>query len=177
MMFVQIKTDREIGGGRSLEQQDLGSRSRRILSRGRTNSLTRATDEKDLPRSCPAKKKLKSGHDAGSADVGSAIGMKTRDRIGRVHRDGGAPWDWASSTRRDATRGQGTSSGWPGDLLLLHQLRTSTVGTRLMAPRPSGTLVGLEMRGQGILGYSLLSLVSSWRKVTRKGILVTSFFL
>lgn len=135
----------------SIEQQsddrDLSRCCDRACDVRRKIKLTREWG--DLRRSCPAKKKLKSGHSAGTAGAGSptgsAVGTKTGDRIGQDRRVGGAPLPATiGAMRRDegATNGgQGTSSGWPGDLLppSAWHLGRELAERRLSAPCPSAT--------------------------------------
>lgn len=169
MTFVQIKTERSAENDPSSSKILGWSRSRGYF---RADSLTRATDEKDLRRSCPAKKKLKSGHGAGTAGVGSptslAVGTKTGDRIGRVRRDGGAPWGLSivDATRRDeGARNFIWVTGWPpSSPSAWYQHRWGLGQWRRAPPRRSWGYKPGDKRDWATL-WGLLSLVPFWRKV------------
>lgn len=90
---------------------EISTGGRKVGKKLRGKGFTRVTKR----RSCPARKKLKSGHKAGRGSwIGDrlAVGTKTGDRIG--HGDDEVPRHWP---RCGGNNGQRTSSGWPGDLV------------------------------------------------------------
>lgn len=90
---------------------EISTGGQKVGKKLRGKGFTRVTKR----RSCPARKKLKSGHKAGRGSwIGDrlAVGTKTGDRIG--HGDDEVPRHWP---RCGGNNGQRTSSGWPGDLV------------------------------------------------------------